>query len=73
MKAGYCSRVMSGSGRSLKNCFNAPATLLTSWKKCSGVRKSTRDESVIDVQLLRFMDSINIIANDMSYHDQTWL
>ncbi len=46
MNAAYCSLVNNGSGRSRRNCFNAPATLLTSWKKCSGLRKSTVAASV---------------------------
>lgn len=40
IKAEYCSLVNSGSGKSRKNCLRRPATLLTSWKKFSGLRKS---------------------------------
>lgn len=41
MKLPWCSVVNSGSGRSRKNCFNRPVTLLTSWKKFSGFLKSS--------------------------------
>lgn len=41
IKAWWCSAVRSGSGRSRKNCFSRPVTLLTSWKKFSGFRKSS--------------------------------
>lgn len=41
MKLLWCSVVNSGSGRSRKNCFNRPVTLLTSWKKFSGFLKSS--------------------------------
>lgn len=41
MKDLWCSAVKSGSGRSRKNCFSKPVTLLTSWKKFSGFRKSS--------------------------------
>lgn len=40
MKLLWWSVVNNGSGRSRKNCFNRPVTLLTSWKKFSGFLKS---------------------------------
>ena len=40
-----------GSGSSRKNCFSKPATLFTSWKKFSGLVKSTLEESGRKVSL----------------------
>ena len=40
-----------GSGSSRKNCFSRPATLFTSWKKLSGLVKSTLEESSRKVSL----------------------
>lgn len=69
MKGAYWACVRRGSGRSRKNCFRRPATELTSWKKASGLRKSTLEESGgVGVSLLFILVFGGCLGRGSAYH-----